>query len=130
MGSTQFVVVLGGMGCGVWRGALPPELGTVSWVIKPGPIWAIYGIVIMDDTTGAALDDLQDCHNPVHFAINNGKVAIYQGNKVLGLIEKQDAPRLALAMMIGPQQIGGVLISDERLRYGIARAALELTLRP
>ena len=72
---------------------------------------------------------LRASQDPIHYGIHQGAVAVYRGRECIGSTgDKAEAANLALAMLLGPQMVGGVLIEDQRTRYGIARAALDVAL--
>jgi hypothetical protein len=68
--------------------------------------------------------------DPIHCGQSADRgVEIWAGSKCLGrATTSTDAYQLALAMLMGPQKVGGALIRDERIRMHIARCALTYIL--
>jgi hypothetical protein len=67
---------------------------------------------------------------PIHCAQSASRgVEIYSGAECIARAEtKQDAYNLALAVLMGPQKVGQVLVKHERIRMHIARCALTYIL--
>jgi hypothetical protein len=63
---------------------------------------------------------------PLHWAQSPARgVEVYSGDECIARARTfGEAYGLALAMLIGPQKIGDVMVSDERQRIRIAHAAL------
>lgn len=68
--------------------------------------------------------------DPIHCAQSQSRgVEIYSGAECIArATTKQEAYNLALAVLMGPQKVGQVLVKHERIRMHIARCALTFVL--
>lgn len=68
--------------------------------------------------------------DPIHCAQSASRgVEIYSGAECIArATTRPEAYNLALAVMMGPQKVGDILIRDERIRMHIARCALTYIL--
>lgn len=68
--------------------------------------------------------------NPIHCGQSQDRgVEIWAGSECLGrAVTKQEAYQLALAILMGPQKIGSVMVRNERIRMHIAMCALTYIL--